>query len=843
MLIAIALSPMGHCLAQTISGTVRGKGEARLVGANVVASKEAGKTVAYSITDGEGRFSLDIPKGETPTQVTVSYMGYQSKTLPFSQLRDGMAITLTEGTFKIREVRVRSQRIKATGDTLTYSVAGFRQQQDRSIADVLAKMPGIEVKPDGRVEYQGKAINKFYIEGLDLMGSQYGVANKNLSADKVKSVQVMRNHQPVRSLRGVSFSDQAALNIVLRDDAKAVWNGSADIGLGYGDELLHDSRLMAMRFNKRFQTLMMYKDNNTGRDIGTEVADLARLGNRSADEERGIIAMPSVGVPDLGSGRYTFNESHLVAGNWLWRTGKNAELRLQGNGFVDRADMSSQSRTTYLTLDGLPVVTEERALDNTRSEWKGEANYQYNGPKTYIRSNLRGYVDFNKSVGRATVDGIRTDMMTKPRRRSLTGELRLSHTTEGKNVYEVNSTLSYSHLPGQLLTLNSLTERLDLHLLSTQNSLRYRLRLGRHYLNTQAGLDYHHQDIGVSLPGTAYQRHAYQLLQPYWQPSLSLLLANHKLDAAVKLSYARQEYRQSRADEVWVEPTLGWNWQLSPRSELSASLSHTARPMTGRAVYDVPVFTSYQTQVANPGEVRTQQAWSASMAYKFSDPIRGLFLNVRPLFSSMTGNVLYATTLDDGIYTQRATDKRYTTVTKGATARVSKAFSWARSVAGLSAGHTVSDYALLVGGSVEDARMSSTTVSLDYSLRPARKVSVEGESSLLATRQRNLSRPEASAGSTAHWQHRLELFLFPADAWMVTLKQELFHSSEPSIGANYFCDAAVSYKARRWELELTIGNFIGNSRYETRTLGNTIETYSVTRLRPREFLLKWSFDM
>ncbi len=47
-----------------------------------------------------------------------------------------------------------------------------------------------------------------------------------------KSVQVLENHQSVKSLRGVSFSEQAALNLVLKDDAKAVWTGAADIGLG-----------------------------------------------------------------------------------------------------------------------------------------------------------------------------------------------------------------------------------------------------------------------------------------------------------------------------------------------------------------------------------------------------------------------------------------------------------------------------------------------------------------------------------------------------------------------------------------------------------------------------------
>ena len=35
------------------------------------------------------------------------------------------------------------------------------------------KMPGMEVSDKGEIKYNGKAINKFYIEGHDMLGGQF----------------------------------------------------------------------------------------------------------------------------------------------------------------------------------------------------------------------------------------------------------------------------------------------------------------------------------------------------------------------------------------------------------------------------------------------------------------------------------------------------------------------------------------------------------------------------------------------------------------------------------------------------------------------------------------------
>lgn len=129
-------------------------------------------------------------------------LGYQDRSMPIGKLlalKDGR-VELAPSSVDIREVRVSAPPIVQRCDTIAYNVASFKGQEDRYIAGVLKKLPGITVDGEGKISYLGEAISKLYVEGRDLLGGQYGLATNNLSADAVGSVEVMEHHQPIRAL-------------------------------------------------------------------------------------------------------------------------------------------------------------------------------------------------------------------------------------------------------------------------------------------------------------------------------------------------------------------------------------------------------------------------------------------------------------------------------------------------------------------------------------------------------------------------------------------------------------------------------------------------------------------
>ena len=174
-------------------------GNEPLPGASVILRNEEGKIKKYATSNSKGEFSISSPtiKGYT---IDVSMMSFAKQTIKLDSVKLPLTIVMKAAATLLKEVAVKADRIREQGDTITYNVGSFAQVQDRSIGDVLKRMPGIDVAQNGKIQYQGEDINKFYIEGSDLLGGKYGIATNGINHDDVGAVEVMENHQPMQVL-------------------------------------------------------------------------------------------------------------------------------------------------------------------------------------------------------------------------------------------------------------------------------------------------------------------------------------------------------------------------------------------------------------------------------------------------------------------------------------------------------------------------------------------------------------------------------------------------------------------------------------------------------------------
>ena len=212
-----------------IKGKIEDKNGNTISKANILIYKKATENIiTYNISDNNGNYSISFPSSYEEVDIQVRCMGYETITETIENKSINKNFTLIEKVFELKDVVVKSSPIRQKGDTIKYFVNSFSKEQDRSIGDVLKRMPGIEVLSDGKILYQGRPINKYYIEGLDLLEGKYNLANENLPFKEVTQVQILENHQPIKALDSLKFSDQAALNIKLKNTY--TFTGQARLG-------------------------------------------------------------------------------------------------------------------------------------------------------------------------------------------------------------------------------------------------------------------------------------------------------------------------------------------------------------------------------------------------------------------------------------------------------------------------------------------------------------------------------------------------------------------------------------------------------------------------------------
>lgn len=747
-------------------------------------------------------------------------------------------------TFTLQEVKVKPTRIRQYGDTLSYNVASFREKQDRSIADVIARMPGLEVKADGTIQYQGRNINKFYVEGMDLLGGRYAQASENLSADMVRSVEVMENHQPVKALRNVRFSEQAALNIVLKENAKNVWSGVADIGTGMTLQSpvswLRDLRLLEMFFARKVQSISMYKQNNTGKDVQHEISNLAERG-QAVPTESAVLSDIRLSAPSLDRSRSLFNDSHLGATNWLFKTPKDHDFRLQFNVLYDRNDQRQARETMYSDLADNIVIAEDRNVRGVRMEYTGELQYRVNEDRNYITNTLTGYADFNRSDGLSFYNNKEVKERVKPRKRFVSDKFELIRNVGNNRSFSLASSFNYSHLPATLLVSDGTTEEITLGSLYWDTHTSFRHKIRGFYVTYQAGFRMKSQKMDAVIHNETTDRYRERRL--YLTPIVNYQYQQLKFNFRLPISWLHHSLNGDGREKIVVEPSALLNYDFSPHFSASANYLLIYRPSDVKTISSIPIYTNYTTMRKGSGRLDNTTTNTATLSLQYKSVMAGLFANANFSYSGLSGLRLYQSRLtDDGIYVRESTDEQTTSDVFRIFGRISQMFGTKGFSVSLNGSYLWNNYHLLVGQMVNSCRMEELEIGLGLSYRPTQLLSFEGESSYMRYKQENLSQALLGSPSVDSFRHSLKAYILPKN-WQIEWHNECYHSNDKSMSFNFFSDFSVSYRTKTYEFGVSCYNIFGNRNHEHHLITTSQTIYTINRLRPRELLAKVSFNL
>ena len=409
MMLSLSLSAQQIILQGKVSDAYSGKG---LQGVVVTIRPEGGNRILkFAKTQVDGGFQLKLsvmPEGKNVLHF--SMMGYATKTMPLEDGKTEYDVLLTEQATKLKEVTVKAPSIRQRGDTIGYNVASFADANDKSLADVLKKMPGMEVSDNGEIKYNGKAINKFYIEGHDMLGGRYSIATNNIHQKDVGTVEVMTNHQPIKALEGMSFSEDPAINIKLKESAKNRLVGTVKVGGGMEDALFSDSKresklnvwegeMSLMRFSKKMQSLNTFKSNNIGTNVTRDGELLfsdggsGLMGNNYSLKD--YVSVTPDRLTGISDERVRKNQTHAFTTNNLWALGKNTDLTSQIVYTHDRLVSSSIGRTQYFLNDSTILNLEDEYAKQKHNKLAADFTLTSNSEKSYITNRLSTNLAWN----------------------------------------------------------------------------------------------------------------------------------------------------------------------------------------------------------------------------------------------------------------------------------------------------------------------------------------------------------------------------------------------------------------------------------------------------------------
>lgn len=677
MLIFMSVSTIAVLAQKQIKGKVKDDKAKPLPSVMVSLKDKEGSTLAFARTNEKGDFIINTDENGADLNLEFSILGFGKKTINLLDFAKTNEISLAESEINLKTVEVKNRpRLSSNGDTLNYKTSDFSDKQDRNIGDVLKKMPGIEVAENGKISYNGKNISNMYIDGDNLLEDKYGIGTKAIPHGAVDKVQVIEKDQPIKMLQKNNTSDDVALNLVIKDDAKLKVMGEVKAGLGAPDRF--DGNVNAMLFNKKVKFLNNLKGNNIGIDPGLDLTSFNPLANENS-KPGNLLSAGAAGVPTLPQSRTLFNKAGQANLNNLFKFKNDLQLRANVSYLYDeRKQVYNKSSETRLAGQ---TISYQENQDNFLNPQKLKGQFTLNGNTDGYYFNNALAVEYNptRTNSNVFINGVGAFQSLKQDMFALSNDLGYRKKLKSGNILHLSSAVSRSTQPETLNIkpglneeiLNSgtpyaaLNQYLDLPTFYTNNFASMAFPKGNFVQNYRAGFLIQQQNLSTNLTklqnnGSSELAAASAINDLDWLRS-RLYIENgyeyttDKITATVRvplsynsISYADANHNMDKSlHRFFVNPALSFKYQTSSENYVNAAYSFRNNLGTIDDVFSGTVLRNYRSLFANNAPVSENSSHSFSGSFNFRKAIEMIFGNISLNYSITNLNTISSSILTD----------------------------------------------------------------------------------------------------------------------------------------------------------------------------------------------------
>ena len=462
-LLFLILSPSLFCFSQNIKldGIIQDNSNHPLEMANVMAINTGTKEMdSYAITNDKGKYQLTL-KQKAVYSIKISYLGMQSKEITLTTTAENTTqnIVLEPGGIELEGVEVvREMPVSIKGDTIVYNADSFKTGTERKLEDVLKKLPGVEVNANGEVEVEGKKVTKLMVEGKDFFDGDTKLGVKNIPADAIDKIQVLRNYNEIGALKGLeNNSEDIAMNIKLKKGKKNFWFGDASAGIGIAhEETRYIINPKLFYYSPEYSINLIGNFNNIG-ELPFTAQDYFKFsgGFKNLMKKGGTnfnVSSNDLGISLLRNNQAKEIETQFGATNFYFSVNKAwnvSGFAIVSSTLTDLDTQSQTKRNDLLDLQGnmADITTSQQTQEKTHqksnlglfklsSSYKPNTKLQLDYDAFLKNSKQQEYTDlFTQTTSRFINEVQNINTLKKQDPISLNQNLNLYYTQSDKNVF------------------------------------------------------------------------------------------------------------------------------------------------------------------------------------------------------------------------------------------------------------------------------------------------------------------------------------------------------------------------------------------------------------------------
>lgn len=800
--------------------------------ATVTLTRDSSSTIyKYDLTDPKGCFSFSVSENNTWT-VHVTYLGYQKESQPVQKGKE-MTFQLKPEAISLKEVEIKGGRIYGRQDTVKYDLSRFTSGKEQNIKEALKRLPGIDVnEQSGEIRYNGKAISQFTVEGMDVSGGRYNQVTENLKADAVKDAEVIEHFQPIRSLRNKMPSDKVALNLTLKPEIRSRWLLTLQAAGGYGDQMLYNGKLNALQLARERQGIYLYKADQTGKDLSTELQQLISDNQNflTPTDVPTFINQPTFSFP-LEKQRLMDNITHLASVNRLYRKNEEQQSRFTFHYLYDEQHRNQGTQEIYYYPSDTIHVAQAQDYSLYTHQAQASYNYERNGTRSFFRNLLEahgtwGHSQENLHGNRELTQNLQTNNL------QLTNQLNLL-TTRKQTTSGFRSFFRYTYHP-TTLQFAQVNQSLGLQQAYMDNQGYCQWKKNGMTFGITGGIQGEwlllHQTTNFSSP----QFKLYATPMWMWERN------TFRLTVSANAAYLRKTNPQYT--DLRISPTASLYWQFSPRWELITRAQLQQKNEEATAYYPYSYWQNYRTVASFSSHVPEFQNQLYSFYLTYKRTVHEFFWSLSGSYWNQKNQQLTHSEYRDSIFFLTTWEVPNHNRSYSLTSLLSKGFYNWNLKTSLETQLIHSEGKQAGQGSIQNYCYTQLVLTPKINWTPLSWLNTSYLASLTCNRSligRNNNLP-------ALWNIRQQIYLEIGNStYQIRLTGEHYYNQldENHHQHVWLADAETSYIKNKWRFSMSLCNLFNQKEYRYTTYSAIQQYTSWIKMRPREILVSIQYQL